>query len=102
EQPSRIATVAVGYADGWLRSASDRGSAAIAGRRVPVVGRISMDLLTLDVTGIAANRVRLGAYVDLLDNSYGIDDAAETARTIGYELLTLLGRRYARIYRGAR
>jgi alanine racemase len=101
-RPSRIATVAVGYADGWLRSASDRGSAAIAGQRVPVVGRISMDLLTLDVTGIAANRAKPGAYVDLLDETYGVDAAAEAARTIGYEILTLLGRRYARVYRGAR
>ena len=99
-RPSRIATIAVGYADGWLRSASDRGSAAIAGRRVPVVGRISMDLLTLDVTGVAA--ARPGAYVDLLDKTYGIDDAADAAGTIGYEMLTLLGRRYARVYRGAR
>ncbi|HEV2161322.1 MAG TPA: alanine racemase [Stellaceae bacterium] len=102
ERPSRIATVAVGYADGWLRSASDRGSAAIAGRRVPLVGRISMDLLTLDVTGIEADRAKPGAYVDLLDDSYGIDDAAAAARTISYEMLTLLGRRYARVYRGAR
>ncbi|MGH7008214.1 MAG: alanine racemase [Stellaceae bacterium] len=102
ERPSRIATVAVGYADGWLRSASDRGSAAIAGRRVPLVGRISMDLLTLDVTGIEADRVKPGAYVDLLDESFGIDAAAAAARTIGYEMLTLLGRRYARVYRGAR
>ncbi|HKR19149.1 MAG TPA: alanine racemase [Stellaceae bacterium] len=102
ERPSRIATVAVGYADGWLRSASDRGSAAIAGRRVPLVGRISMDLLTLDVTGIEADRAKPGGYVKLLDDSYGIDDAATAARTIGYEMLTLLGRRYARVYRGAR
>ncbi|HVA34853.1 MAG TPA: alanine racemase [Stellaceae bacterium] len=101
ERPSRIATIAVGYADGWLRSASDRGSAAIAGRRVPVVGRISMDLLTLDVTGIEADRAKPGAYVDLLDDIYGIDDAAKAAGTIGYEMLTLLGRRYARVYRGA-
>jgi alanine racemase len=100
QRPSRIATVAVGYADGWLRSASDRGSAAIAGRRVPVVGRISMDLLTLDVTGIGT--VRPGAYVDLLDRARGIDAAADEAGTIGYEMLTLLGRRYARVYRGAR
>jgi len=102
ERPSRVATIAVGYADGWLRSASDRGSAAIAGRRVPVVGRISMDLVTLDVTGIDADRARPGAYVDLLDDRYGVDDAAAAAGTIGYEMLTLLGRRYARIYRGAR
>ncbi len=100
KRPSRVATIAVGYADGWLRSGSDHGSAAISGRRVPVIGRISMDLLTLDVTGIDPRLARAGAYADLLDKSYGVDQAAEAARTIGYEFLTLLGKRYARVYRG--
>ena len=99
-RPSRVATIGVGYADGWLRSASDRGSAGIAGKRVPVVGRISMDLMTLDVTGIDPRIARPGATVDLLDETYGIDDAADAAKTIGYELMTLLGRRYRRRYRG--
>ena len=99
-RPSRVATIGVGYADGWLRSASDRGSAGIAGKRVPVVGRISMDLMTLDVTGINPRLARPGATVDLLDENYGIDDAADAAKTIGYELMTLLGRRYRRRYRG--
>ncbi len=100
KRPSRVATIAAGYADGWLRSGSDHGSAAISGRRVPVIGRISMDLLTLDVTGIDPRLARAGAYADLLDRSYGIDQAAEAAGTIGYEFLTLLGKRYARVYRG--
>jgi alanine racemase len=100
KQPSRVATVAAGYADGWLRSGSDHGSAAIAGQRVPVIGRISMDLLTLDVTGIDPRQARAGSYADLLDKTYGVDEAAEAAGTIGYEFLTLLGKRYARIYRG--
>jgi len=99
-RPSRVATIAVGYADGWLRSGSDRGSAAISGQRVPVIGRISMDLLTLDVTGIDQRLACAGAYVDLLDGTHGVDEAAEEAGTIGYEFLTLLGKRHARIYRG--
>jgi alanine racemase len=101
ERPGRIATVAIGYADGWLRSASHRGSAGIAGQRAPVIGRISMDLMTLDVTGIDPALARAGAFVDLIDEIHGVDEAAAAAGTIGYEMLTALGRRYHRIYRGA-
>jgi alanine racemase len=96
----RIATIAVGYADGWLRSSSHRGSAGVAGQRVPVVGRISMDLMTLDVTGIDPDAARPGLYADLLDDRWGVDEAAEAAGTIGYEILTSIGRRALRIYRG--
>ncbi|HXY98758.1 MAG TPA: alanine racemase [Stellaceae bacterium] len=101
ERAGRIATVAVGYADGWLRSASHRGSAGIAGQRAPIVGRISMDLLSLDVTGIDPSLVRVGAFADLIDETHGVDEAAAAAGTIGYEILTALGRRYHRVYRGA-
>jgi alanine racemase len=97
---SRIATVAVGYADGWLRSSSHRGTVGIAGQRVPVVGRISMDLMTIDVTGIAPDVASPGGLVDLLDGDYGVDEAAAAADTIGYEILTAIGRRALRLYRG--
>jgi alanine racemase len=100
DRPGRIATVAVGYADGWLRSASHRGSAGIAGRRVPLVGRISMDLMTFDVTGIDPALARAGSFLDLIDDSHGVDAVAAAAGTIGYEILTALGRRYHRLYRG--
>src|SRR6185312_7741941 len=100
ERPGRVATVAVGYADGWLRSLSHRGSAGLAGQRVPVIGRISMDLLTLDVTGIDPALARPGNFVDLMDDTYGVDEVAAAAGTIGYEILTALGQRYHRIYRG--
>jgi alanine racemase len=100
ERPGRIATVAVGYADGWFRSSIDRGSAGIAGQRVPIVGRISMDLLTLDVTDIAPELARPGAFVDLIDEQHDVDAVAAAAGTIGYEVLTALGRRYQRVYRG--
>ncbi len=100
DHAGRIATIAVGYADGWLRSSSHRGSVGIAGHRAPVIGRISMDLLTLDVTGIDPALTRPGGFVDLLDEDYGVDAAATAAGTIGYEVLTALGRRHHRIYRG--
>jgi len=96
----RVATVGVGYADGWFRSASPRASAGIAGRRVPVIGRVSMDLVTIDVTGIDPAHARVGAYVDLLDGAYGVNEFARDSGTIGYEVLTALGPRHHRIYRG--
>lgn len=99
EQPTRIATIAMGYADGWLRSSSHRGSAHIAGKPAPVVGQISMDLLTLDVTGHDPATLIPGSYVELLDERYGVDDAALAAQTIGYEILTSLGSRFHRVYR---
>jgi alanine racemase len=99
DRASRIATVGVGYADGWLRSSSHRGSVGIADQRAPVVGRISMDLLTVDLTDIDGARAQPGDLVDLLDAKYGVDDAAAAAGTIGYEILTAIGRRALRHYR---
>ncbi len=96
--PTRLATVGVGYADGYLRSLSNRGSAFIGGERVAVVGRVSMDLITLDVTGVAPEKARPGAWVDLIDPRHGPDSLAAEAGTIGYEILTALGRRYHRVY----
>jgi alanine racemase len=100
DRPGRIAILALGYADGWLRSSSHRGTARIAGKPAPVIGRVSMDLLTLDVTGLDPRTVQPGDYADLLDAQYGVDDAAFAAGTIGYEVLTALGRRCLRLYRG--
>jgi alanine racemase len=99
-QPSRLATVAVGYADGWLRSLSHRGSGRLGGRRFPILGRVSMDLIVLDVTGADPSLLRPGGFVDLLDEDYGVDAAAADAGTIGYEILTGLSRRSFRVYHG--
>ena len=99
EAPGRVATVAVGYADGWLRSLSCRGCGHIAGTRVPLVGRVSMDLITFDVSGIDPALAHPGAMIELLGSAYGVDDAAADAGTIGYEILTALGPRYHRVYR---
>jgi alanine racemase len=96
----RLATVAVGYADGWLRSMSHRGAGFIGGNRVPLLGRVSMDLAVFDVSGIDPALARPGGYVELLGAGHSVDEAAEEAGTIGYELLTGLGRRYHRVYRG--
>jgi len=95
---TRIATVAAGYADGWPRSLSNRGSAYIGDLRVPIIGRVSMDLMTLDIT--AAPKVVPGDTVELLGDHLPVDDVAAAAGTIGYEILTRLGHRYHRVYRG--
>ncbi|MFQ5774529.1 MAG: alanine racemase [Kiloniellaceae bacterium] len=97
---TRVATVAVGYADGYLRSLSNRGSAWIGDQRVSVIGRVSMDLITLDVTAASREAVHPGGLVDLIGPRQGVDDLAAAAGTIGYEILTALGARYHRVYRG--
>jgi alanine racemase len=95
---TRIATVAAGYADGWPRSLSNRGSAYIGDLRVPVIGRVSMDLMTLDIT--AAPNAAPGDTVELLGGHLSVDDVATAAGTIGYDILTRLGHRYHRVYLG--
>ncbi|WP_181701841.1 alanine racemase [Chthonobacter albigriseus] len=98
---SVIAIVSVGYADGYIRrsGASDAGSgasAAIDGQRVPLAGRVSMDLLAVDVTDLPAGSARPGAWVELFGSTIPVDEVADHAGTIGYELLTGLGSRLAR------
>jgi alanine racemase len=98
--PARIATVAVGYADGWFRSLGNRGHGIIGGVKVPVAGRVSMDLTTFDVTAAPAEAVHAGALLELLGDHVTVDDVAAEAGTIGYEVLTALGPRYLRRYEG--
>jgi len=100
-QAGRVATVAVGYADGWPRSLSHRGCGYLGGKRVPLLGRVSMDLATFDVSDIPPAEARPGAMIELLGRHYGVDEAAADAGTIGYEILTSLGPRYHRIYKPA-
>ncbi len=95
---ARIATVPVGYADGFLRSSSNVGLAAIAGRLVPIVGRVSMDLITIDVTALEDHHLYPGAPVELLGRHRPVDDVAERAGTVPHEFLTHLGNRFERRY----
>jgi alanine racemase len=99
QAPGRVATVAVGFADGWLRSLSHRGCGYLAGTRVPLLGRVSMDLMTFDVSAVDPAAAHPGATIELLGPQYGVDAAAADAGTIGYEILAALGSRYHRIYR---
>ena len=95
-RPSRIATVSVGYADGYLRSLSNAGVASFDGSTVPLVGRVSMDLTTFDVTD--APSVEPGSLLELIGPAMPPDRVAELAGTNGYEVLTGLGSRYQRAY----
>ncbi len=99
---TRIATLAAGYADGYLRAISNRGTAYVDGHACPVVGRVSMDLLTIDVTKAIADGLAItsGALVDLINKDHTVDDVAADAGTIGYEILTSLGNRFHRRYVG--
>ncbi|WP_293864929.1 alanine racemase [uncultured Alsobacter sp.] len=96
ERACRLATVAIGYADGWPRSLSGRGSVFCGGVRAPIVGRVSMDSIVIDVTDVPAEAVRPGAMVELIGPHQSLADVARDAGTIPYEILTGLGQRFAR------
>jgi alanine racemase len=95
---ARLATVGVGYADGIPRSLGNSGEAYLGNVRVPIVGHVSMDLLTMDVSAVAGQHVHPGASVELIGKNILLDEAARTAGTIGYELLTGFGARWERRY----
>jgi alanine racemase len=95
-RPTVIATVAVGYADGLMRAIGNRGSAAVSGARAPFVGRVSMDLATLDVTDIQG--VGVADEVELLGDVISLEEIASAANTASYEILTSLSARAPRHY----
>jgi alanine racemase len=105
----RIATLSIGYADGYPRSASARGksgekllagTALVTGRPCPFAGNVSMDLIAIDVTDIPESEIKRGDTVTMIGGSLTVDEVGRRASTIGYEILTNLGRRYARSYSG--
>ena len=101
---TRIAVVAVGYADGYPRAASATDAAPgsdaiVGGTRCPIAGRVSMDLIAIDITAVADHSVRRGDFVTLLGSEIGVDELAAAAGTIGYEVLTSLGHRYQCVYK---
>jgi alanine racemase len=104
-RPTRLAVVAAGYADGYFRAAGSndgtRGAeAVVAGKRCPVAGRISMDLLAIDITDLPNNAARRGHMATLIGEGVTVDELAHHFGTTGYEVLTSLGRRFARVYKG--
>lgn len=98
-RPMRLATLAAGYADGLPRSLSDRGAVFCDGIRLPIVGRVSMDSMVVDISALPEDRLTLGCHVEILGPHQSMDDLARDAGTISYEILTGLGSRFARLYR---
>lgn len=96
----KIATVAIGYADGFHRIGSNNGFAMIEGHKAPIIGRVSMDLITLDVTAVPGHLLDEGAVATFIGPDRTPDDLARDWQTIPYEVLTGLGRRYGRVYTG--
>lgn len=99
----RIAILSIGYADGFLRSGSSSdqapgGQVAFAGQRAPIIGRISMDLTAIDVSHLPAGMVERGTDAEIFGATISLEEAANAAGTIDYELLTALGQRYQRTY----
>src|SRR5712672_1643387 len=104
-RPTRLAIVSAGYADGYFRAAGSndgtRGAeVVVAGKRCPIAGRVSMDLMAVDITDLEKNAVRRGHMATLIGEGITVDELAHHFGTIGYEVLTSLGPRYARIYKG--
>jgi alanine racemase len=95
---SRILTLGVGYADGYPRSLGNRAMVSIAGMMAPVIGRVSMDSITVDVTELDEARLAAATHAEILGAGYALARMAGDAGTIGYEILTQLGRRPARHY----
>jgi alanine racemase len=102
ERPSTLATAGLGYADGLMRAIGNRGAGAIAGIRAPIAGRLSMDLVTLDVTDLAAETLAVGAEVEFLGDTISLEEFASWAGSANYEVLTSLGHRMPRHYESAR
>ncbi len=98
--PRRLATLSVGYADGVPRAASGTGAALVGGVLCPFAGTVSMDLIVLDVSEAPVGSAERGAPATLVGGALDIDEVGRRAGTIGYEILTGLGRRYARRYVG--
>ena len=93
-----VATIAAGYADGLHRALSNRGAVWIGGHRAPVIGRVSMDLIAVDVSKLPEAMLRTTQYAEILSDKQDADALAAGAGTIGYEILTSLGGRYRRVY----
>ena len=95
---AKMATVSMGYADGLIRAWGAGGHAFIDDVNVPVAGRVSMDLTTFDVSNVPDSSLVPGAVVEIIGARQTVDDLARASGTIGYEILTGLGRRYHRRY----
>ncbi len=100
DAPMRLATVGLGYADGWPRELTGRGSAWFGGVRLPFAGRVSMDSIILDIGALPVGALKVGDRVEFLGSNRPLDVVAEEARSISHEILARLGPRLTRVYIG--
>jgi len=98
DRAMRLATISIGYADGWPRRAA--ATAMVDGVALPFAGRVSMDSVILDISALPAGRLGAGDLVELIGETQTVDDLATLSGTIGYEILTGLGSRFDRRYHG--
>ncbi len=96
--PGKVAALGMGYADGYPWSLAGKGVAMVEGHAAPLIGRVSMDLLTADVTGVPDGLLQVGGWAEIIGPHRDVDQVAKEAGTIGYEVLTRLGSRYHRLY----
>lgn len=96
---ARVATLPVGYADGYLRSLGNSAFCYFKKHKLPVVGRVSMDLIMVDISNVPNGQINVGDEIEIMGKNISADDLAKTAGTIGYEILTRLGARYKRFYK---
>ncbi len=98
KKKATVATVSVGYADGYLRSLSNKGLTSINGIQIPILGRVTMDMIMVDVSKLPDKQRQPGNWVELIGDTISVDDLADAAGTIPHEILTNLGCRYHREY----
>ena len=95
---TRIAVVSLGYADGWMRSMSNKGHAFVAGYQVPIIGIVSMDMIMLDITGVPEALLTDNTRAEFINDKQTVDDIAKQCNTIGYEIFTRIGNRVRRVH----
>lgn len=99
-KPGRIAIIGIGYADGIHRAFGNKGSVIIKGKKAPIVGRVSMDLTIIDITHLPEDACFPGDFVTIFGHGQTIDEWAAFGGTIGYEMMTSIGARIERHYKG--
>ena len=101
EEDMKVATIGIGYADGIMRTLTNNGLVYIQGQPAPIVGRVSMDLITIDVTSIDPTHLEVGSWAEVIGDHISADELARMAGTNSREITSNLGQRYHRIYKGA-
>ena len=97
-KPLKLVTVSLGYADGLSRALAGRGQAVLGGVRVPFAGRISMDLAVLDATNVPDAACKRGVEVEFFGDTISLEEIADAANTVNYEIITGIAARVPRVY----